>query len=300
MKIPKPIKQLLQAIISPEKYALLTNKINMAVAPRVKAYSICMEMLKNRKGFEIGGPSPIFRRDGMLPIYTVVGTVDNCNFSINTTWEGTLAEGANFIFDASMPAGYQYIREAVDLYGIESGTMDFVLSSHNIEHIANPIKSLVEWIRILKENGVLVLVVPHKEGTFDHLRPVTTLDHLIEDFENGTGEDDLSHVDEVLKLHDYERDHGSTDVFEFRKRSELNIENRCLHQHVFVLKSVVNLVDYLGLEILSAEAVLPMHIVCVAKKLPDGSRPNNKVFLSDSAECLLKSPFGADKVQGVM
>lgn len=300
MKVPKPIKQLLQAIISPKKYALLTNKISMMTTPKVRAYAICIDSLRNKKGFEIGGPSPIFGREGILPIYTVAETIDNCNFSTSTTWEGSLVEGPNFHFDESKPAGNQYIRDAVNLNGIKSGTVDFVLSSHNIEHIANPIKALKEWLRILKDNGLIVLVVPHKEGTFDHLRPETSLNHLIEDFENEMKEDDLTHLDEILRFHDLERDSVIKDVADFRKRSEKNFDNRCLHQHVFKLKSVLQLVDYLGMEICSAEAVLPMHIICVAKKLPVGNRPSNEKFLSDRAECLLKSPFASDNCQGAI
>ena len=30
--------------------------------------------------------------------------------------------------------------------------------------------------------GALLLVVPHREGTFDHRRPVTELEHLVADF----------------------------------------------------------------------------------------------------------------------
>lgn len=295
MKIPTPIKQMLQLLISPEKYTKLTNRISIAITPRLKAYKICMALLKNKKGFEIGGPSPFFGRSGMLPIYKVIGNLDNCNFSTNTTWEGTLREGANFIYDASKPAGYQYIRDAVELYGIESESMDFVLSSHNIEHIANPIRAIIEWLRILKEDGLLVMVVPHKDGTFDHLRKVTTLEHLIGDYENNTTEEDLSHLDEIINCHDFARDSGVDDVEKFRKRSEMNFANRCLHQHVFNLLSVVKLLDYLNLEICSAEAVLPMHIICIAKKLPVGIKPNNQKFLSDFAECFLKSPFASDK-----
>lgn len=293
--MPQPIKQLLQTVISPEKYARLTNRIKMVTTPRVKAHAICMELLQNKRGFEIGGPSPVFGRGGMLPVYTVAGTVDNCNFSTNTTWEGTLSEGAHFKFDAAKPAGYQYIRDAVDLYGIAAESMDFVLSSHNIEHIANPVRALREWLRILKESGLLVLVVPHQEGTFDHLRPTTALEHLISDFENATGEDDLSHLDEILTLHDPGRDPGTADPAEFRARSEMNFENRCLHQHAFTLKPVVQLLDYLGMQILSAEAVLPMHIICVARKLPSGSAPHNGNFLSGRAECFRNSQFAADR-----
>jgi hypothetical protein len=54
----------------------------------------------------------------------------------------------------------------------------------------------------LKNNGILLFVLPQKEGTFDHKRSVTTIKHLIEDFENDIDEDYLSHLPEILKLHD--------------------------------------------------------------------------------------------------
>ena len=295
MKVPNPIKQLLKNLVSPQRYTLLTQKVTQVLTPKIKCYALCMNLLREKNGFEIGGPSPVFGRNGLLPIYRVVGTLDNCNFSETTTWEGALSEGPTFFYDKKKPAGYQYIRDAVDLHGIKADSMDFVLSSHNIEHIANPIKALTEWLRILKDDGALILIVPHKEGTFDHLRPVSTLDHLVEDFETGTTEDDLTHLDEIVRLHDLERDPGISDIREFKIRSEKNNENRCLHQHVFDSMSVVQLIDYLGMEICSAEAALPMHIICVAKKLPLCRKADNKKYLTADAEFLLNSPFPSDK-----
>ena len=46
------------------------------------------------------------------------------------------------------------------------------------------------------------LVVPHKDKTFDHNRPVTSLNHLEEDLDNDVDEDDLTHLPEILELHD--------------------------------------------------------------------------------------------------
>ena len=34
-----------------------------------------------------------------------------------------------------------------------------------------------------ENNGILILICPHKEGTFDHLQPTTDLAHLLSDFE---------------------------------------------------------------------------------------------------------------------
>jgi len=51
----------------------------------------------------------------------------------------------------------------------------------------------------------MLLVAPHKEGTFDHLRPITTLDHLILNSQENVTENDETHFREVLKLTDYSR-----------------------------------------------------------------------------------------------
>jgi SAM-dependent methyltransferase len=115
-----------------------------------------------KRGIEIGGPSPeIFGPH----IYPAITSLDNVNFK--TTWEGSIQEGNTFVFHPSRPPGRQYIREATALVDIPSASYDFLLSSHTLEHTANPILALREWLRVLKDNGVVVLVLPHKEGTFD-------------------------------------------------------------------------------------------------------------------------------------
>lgn len=64
-------------------------------------------------------------------------------------------------------------------------SQDFIVSSHVIEHFTNPIKALIEWDRLVKPGGIIFMIVPHKERTFDKQRENTPLEHLIEDFEKG-------------------------------------------------------------------------------------------------------------------
>ncbi len=59
-------------------------------------------------------------------------------------------------------------------------TVDFVVSSHVIEHFYDPIKTIKEWLRVIKPGGYVYMIVPHKERTFDRDRPRTTLIELIE------------------------------------------------------------------------------------------------------------------------
>ena len=109
----------------------------------------------------------------MLPIYSVAERVDVCNFCQTTHWEGQLLEGFNFNPEGKV-IGHQYICEGDNLVGIGDKILDFVLSCHNLEHFANPLKAVGEWVRLLRVGGILVLVLPDPERTFDHRRPVTT------------------------------------------------------------------------------------------------------------------------------
>lgn len=263
--------------------------------PRAKCIRTCSDLVAGCAGLEVGGPSLAFSKKGFLPIYPLVGSLDNCNFAQQTIWEGSIEEGKHFRYDDEKTLGYQYIAEASDLSRITTGAYDFLLSSHVLEHLANPLKALREWKRVLGNEGALILIVPHKEGTFDHRRPVTQLSHLLDDFRNDTGEDDLTHLDEVLALHDLDIHPGGCDLPTLRERSCRNFENRCLHQHVFDTSLLIQIVDHEGFQIQAVEALLPFHIIIVARKLSSGRIPNNAPFVSGAPACLATSPFRADR-----
>lgn len=60
----------------------------------------------------------------------------------------------------------------------DNESFSFVLSEHVLEHIYNPIKTINEWKRVLKENGKIFLFLPHAERTFDRNRNRTTFKDL--------------------------------------------------------------------------------------------------------------------------
>ena len=265
---------------------------------RAGIFEAIAPLARGRRGFEIGGPSQIFSREGLLPVYPIVASLDNSNYSSQTVWEGPIEEGNTFRFDPSKPAGRAYIREGTDLHGIASESFGIVLSSHTIEHIADPLRALREWLRILEIDGTLVLIVPHRDGTFDHRRPVSTLDHLIDDERIGRGEDDQTHVEEILALHDLRMDPPAGTPEEFRARSLRNIENRCLHHHVFDSALVARILDHLRLEIVAIEAHQPFHIIAVARKRDAGAAIDNARFLRPDAPYRAGSPFASDRAAG--
>jgi len=221
--------------------------------------------LTSQKGLEIGGPSSLFGLRGYFPVYIFARQVDGVNFSNETVWEGKLNEGDNYTYFPSK-TGHQYIAEASDLSQVATSSYDFVLSCHSLEHVANPIKALKDWHRVLKSKGTLVLVLPDKEFTFDIKRPYTKLQHLITDYQNNTDEHDTTHFEEVIQLHDLSSDTGVASKQELETRTLNNFANRCVHHHVFSLELVKELLDYCGFTIIYQQKGEPFHLITVAKK----------------------------------
>ena len=103
------------------------------------------------KGIEIGRPSALSRTT--LSLYREVGDLDGVNFSTDTVWEGELRPGRNFAYIGNRK-GTQFIADATDLSQINDGVYDLLLSSNRLAHVANPLKALMEWKRIMKPGGI--------------------------------------------------------------------------------------------------------------------------------------------------
>jgi SAM-dependent methyltransferase len=285
----------LEKLRSVRPAALLRGGLRKLVPYRLRCYAQARDTFAGKAGIEFGGPSSIFAARGLFPVYPLAARIDNCNFDHQTLWEGKITPQSGFHFDAAREPGKQFVAEATDLGFIPDGTYDFVLSSHMLEHSANPLKALREWLRLLKAEGTLVLVLPHRDGTFDHRRPVTPLRHIVEDFERQVSEDDLTHLPEILELHDLRRDPEAGALASFKARSERNRENRGLHHHVFDTQLAVELIDHLGLQIQAVESTYPFHIALLATRVPLGRRPDNAAFLSPDASYRRASPFQSDR-----
>jgi len=232
---------------------------------RSKNADLYINALRDKSGIEIGGPSSIFQLNNILPIYPYINSLDGCNFSNDTIWEGTIREGINYSYEQSKLKGYQYIRDAVDLGNIRDNAYEFVLSSHSLEHVANPVKALKEWVRVVKNDGYILLVVPDKNETFDHLRNVTSFGHLINDYNNAIEENDLSHMSEILEKHDLSMDKAAGNLESFKMRSLNNFNNRTLHHHVFDEKLLVQLFEYLNIQLIDINFTKPFHIIALGK-----------------------------------
>lgn len=234
------------------------------VHPRFRP--LAAQTLGGAHGLEIGGPSRLFRHRGALPAYDWVARLDNVNFAAETRWEHQLSDGGPFRFAHCKPPGRQWLREATDLHGLAAGSFDCVISSHCLEHIANPLGALAEWARVTKPGGHLLLVLPDPPYTFDHRRPVTSLDHLRADRAANTPESDTTHFAEVLGLHDLRLDPGAGSAEDFAARVGANTHTRCIHHHVFNEVLVGAALREAGWAPLAVERFAPLHLGALARK----------------------------------
>jgi SAM-dependent methyltransferase len=228
-------------------------------------------LFKGKIGLEIGGPSTVFQHRDFLPVYPRASRIDGVNFAASTLWEGDIREGASYrVADGRM--GHQYICEASDLSRIADGTYDFILSSHSLEHSANPLKCIAEWTRVLKPGGALLLVLPDPRLTFDHRRPITSFQHLLDDYQKNTGEDDLSHVEEILALHDLAQDPAAQGPENFRERSLRNFELRALHHHLFDAELVRQIFHRYKIKLHYTDVAPPFHLIALGTTATRKSR----------------------------
>lgn len=237
------------------KYALLSQRL----ANLEKNF----HYFKGKKGIEIGGPSAIFKPFSYLDLYTEIAGLDGVNFSSKTIWEGEIgsSKGFNYFKERS---GNQFICEASDLSNIATGYYDFLISSHCLEHCANVLATLSEWKRVVKPGGALLVNVPFKKLIFDRNRPYTTFEHILEDAKNNIDEHDLTHKEEILKLHDVTLDPRSGGAEAFEKRCNSNYENRCMHHHVFNIELLKQCFEYLNMKVLFADQASFYHQMIMA------------------------------------
>lgn len=264
---------------------------------------ILFTFVVNKNGLEIGGPSASFFPHKALPIYPYLKSLDNVNFSETTLWNKTSLHKDDFHYGNRV--GKQFIMEASALKIIPDERYDFVASSHVIEHLSNPIKAIFEMKRVVKAGGFVILVAPHKETTFDHNRKITTLQHMIHDFEKNIPEGDTSHLDieEIVRDYDFSLDSGISGKEEFIARTKENISNRALHQHVFVTETILQLVDYCSLKIILVKPRLSYGVLVVSQKLSadkdSEARQSNLNFFSTASQWRSSSPFLIDKDHAV-
>lgn len=136
------------------------------------------------------------------------------------------------------------IGDAQTMEGIPDSTYDFVVSSHVIEHMRNPLAAVEQWCRITTPGGFLYLIVPDKRVTFDKKRVRTNVEHLILDYHSPSRARDFEHfLDYSIHVHDKR----ALDALEDAKRLEST--DYSIHFHVFMPADIVEALEWFSLNV---------------------------------------------------
>jgi SAM-dependent methyltransferase len=85
------------------------------------------------------------------------------------------------------------------LTAFADASQDFVILNHVIEHVANPIRVIVECFRVLRDGGKLVISAPDMRFSFDRDRDLTTPAHLWAEYDAGVTDVTDEHYADFLK-----------------------------------------------------------------------------------------------------
>jgi len=130
-------------------------------------------------------------------------------------------------FDTPM-VHVSHICNGETLAGIDDGSQDFVIANHFIEHAQDPIRTLENFFRVLKDRGVIYLAIPDKRFTFDKDRQVTDFAHIWRDYTCGPSVSYDAHVKDFVLF----AEHKTPE--ELRERVEvIQQTGYSIHYHVW-------------------------------------------------------------------
>ena len=107
------------------------------------------------------------------------------------------------------------------------------------------------------------------------------------------GEEDLTHLEETLALHDRSRDAEPHDQEVWAAARRDNVRTRVLHHHVFTTDSLLAVLDHAGIALLDVEVRYPHDIYVLGRFTR--SRPDNSALRGPAAPWRASSPFAVDR-----
>ncbi len=197
-----------------------------------------------------------------------------------------------------------YYGDACDL-PFHACSLGYVATSHVLEHVANPLAALAEWFRVLEHDGIIYMVIPDISKTFDHKRQLSSVEHMLEDYENNVTQVDGTHIDEFVFGVDWKTYSPSTPVDQLKDAqeelasvyhhsiaagSEINI-----HFHTFNSESARQLIEVGNRENIWNGKI---DIVEVVESFP-GSNPNGFLIIARVAKSMSTRLKAKDSPKGL-
>jgi SAM-dependent methyltransferase len=132
------------------------------------------------------------------------------------------------------------VDDGEKLATIPQESQDFIVANHFLEHCENPIRTIETHLGKLKPGGVLFYAVPDKRFTFDFRRPVTPLEHMIADYEQGPERSRAEHYEQWAQL--VFPQEGESEEEAIARARELEAAAYSVHMHVWTQAEFLRLI----------------------------------------------------------
>jgi len=130
------------------------------------------------------------------------------------------------------------------LENLGEASQDFVIASHVLEHLANPLAMLVDIHRVLRPGALLVLLIPDRRKTFDRDRAPTPLTHLIDEYQRDVREVDDAHILDFLRGTSTNLDDQS-EISDAYTSAHISLHRRrSVHAHVWNFDEFSEVLEY--------------------------------------------------------
>jgi SAM-dependent methyltransferase len=134
------------------------------------------------------------------------------------------------------------IDDATRLEAFADESLDFVVASHVVEHLEDPVSALRAMARVLRSGGILFLVLPDARSTFDAPRERTSIEHVMRDHHEGPAVSRGEHYEEWARHIE-----GATGEHVARRAREFASQDARHHFHVWELEGFIELLNAVDL-----------------------------------------------------
>lgn len=211
-----------------------------------------------------------------LPLGPFVTQIRYCDKFDRARFAELFPEANDTIDQFPDPIEIQLNFEAEDFAQvIGPASVDFVVASHVLEHLVNPLIFLERSHRLLRPGGLLYLALPDLRSNFDRDRQRTTLADAVDRYRRGATQLTDEQIVDFVNKADQPKPAFGPETPDYSERIE-RIRERSIHVNVWLVEDVIELLEYAGRSLKCAWEIVdglvtPLEFIFILRKQSESS-----------------------------